>query len=562
MGSSSKLSPGEPLDEARAMPIPDQYESDPKDRSDSLPVPLTNCISHDQEDPPESTSSISPVTLDNLVDRMRELVLEPKSKQDTGKGGGLAGEEFDQKLVEDCDNAVLSQMSSAFESENSQIPQLPPATGNVLTHDPSSVSSPQYKPISPDYVPILPQYTPKPLQYMPISPNYVPIFPYNEPTSPRYTPTSPQYTPTSPNYVPTSPRYRAHIGGSKWLQRESERKELAVFLKDQARRTESQSPPNSPLLKVNYDIRSLILKYVLTSCSRIRAIHAPTEHRPDVVSPSNYNIGVCCDLINVSLTCWQLHNEAKRIFYEQNTFLIVNDHRMYQAFNHRGCLGRGRFHMTALFMKEVDDKDLTEPPHARKFALNFISTSDYGPKSHGLFDRLYNFKSVVESLGKRRFNKPEVWDLVLKVPHSFKLCERHFNIQSRIYDNISDAVSHQNGDSQCLGLPFDDDPEPFSKGREERYDQCFENIEHLLESLRDLTSLDYRFLWETFHPATDLHGDAESPADSLKLCGYSCHWYVLHSLLELHARFDHSDKREGRMAWLRGLGGTDASGLR
>lgn len=93
---------------------------------------------------------------------------------------------------------------------------------------------------------------------------------------------------------------------------------LKVIQEEATKSRPSQS--NTTLLDTNYDVRAIILEFLLTN---------PTRIRPDGTKWSSNS--TYTDLVNISLVCHQLHEEARPIFFNVNTFYVFFQGRVSEG---------------------------------------------------------------------------------------------------------------------------------------------------------------------------------------------------------------------------------------
>ncbi|CAG8961963.1 hypothetical protein HYFRA_00013743 [Hymenoscyphus fraxineus] len=203
------------------------------------------------------------------------------------------------------------------------------------------------------------------------------------------------------------------------------------------------------LLTICYDVRAKILEYVLSSPRRIRPRWPPGLQYP-------YH-----DIVSVSLACRQLHDEAKPIFYKQNTFYI-NFPIDYRQFDHRTRDGD----ILPALIKSTEPQ--AQEPLIQNCAL--LALTPFFWESNDFFDHSrvstssWMELSINQCLRNQlfvRMGKYKSFELVFKMAHSFKLCESHLKYHLKFLDHLTkkrhveqnisifNRKEHMSGEQDC-----------------------------------------------------------------------------------------------------------------
>lgn len=163
-----------------------------------------------------------------------------------------------------------------------------------------------------------------------------------------------------------------------------------------------------------------------------------------------------------------------------------------------------------------------------------------------------------------QIGKSQVFELVISMADSFKLCKYHFDLHTRHHDIETESGLHMTHEEDCTGNMgvFDRSAlagvRPYAEPEEEDLvgmmkDSLVVERFYLKYGLQlSIGSRNFTLSWDIFHWDGPEQGTRERA---------TCDWFRHAYLIELHKRFDGGAKKEKRMAWLLSLGGSDASGL-
>ncbi|CAG8976031.1 hypothetical protein HYALB_00007558 [Hymenoscyphus albidus] len=322
------------------------------------------------------------------------------------------------------------------------------------------------------------------------------------------------------------------------------------------------------LLTICYDVRAKILEYVLSSPRRIRPRWPPGLQYP-------YH-----DIVSVSLACWQLHDEAKPIFYKQNTFYI-NFPIDYRQFNHR----TGDGDILPALIKSTEPR--AQEPLIQNCAL--LALTPFFWESNDFFDHSrvstssWMELSINHCLRNQlfvRMGKYKSFELVFKMAHSFKLCEGHLKHHLKFLYNITkeryvekyfslfNTKQHMSGEQACTTKMSADNRARFASracfpynsrhpARSAREQDAFvEEKLNLGFIMRHVLGIDFTISWDSFQ----WNGPPQQEGTAKRI---GCDWARLDWLIQFHLTFGQGDvSARKRLGWLLYMGHSDVRNLR
>lgn len=156
-----------------------------------------------------------------------------------------------------------------------------------------------------------------------------------------------------------------------------------------------------------------------------------------------------------------------------------------------------------------------------------------------------DFARTAGNLKEWGVSKPQVLQLVINLPHSFRLCDHHFELHWREYDADLDSDLHkQHPVVSCSWLRDNhiSHPDPFAKTQSEEEDFLWD-FDKGMKMLTEYMGSDFTILWNVFHCVDR----AATPTPTSDIV---CNWFPVLFISEFHKRHDRSDKCEERKVWL------------
>lgn len=208
----------------------------------------------------------------------------------------------------------------------------------------------------------------------------------------------------------------------------------------------------------------------------------------------------------------------------------------------------------------LSDPPLNPPEKSlvTKFALEIIPINAWnkfdGAKIFQL--KFIDISEMVQELGFTPTDNPPALQLVMKIPHAFRLCFYHSKLHRNSYGSELSPRLHQAVNAACEYGRFRtriDSLEPFSRQQAKETD--YGEPEKVLQILDNSGFKHFTFVWSIIH-----RQDRESVKRRVHKT-IRCDWFAALYLREIHKRHDRSAKCEERMAWILGMGGSDASAL-